>query len=288
MTSRSSLPSPRSSSGGTDVPSRSLPEPFPVHSPQSELNRVLPSRKRRLSNVDNPGVLREPRGSAVTPYLHSVSGALPHSDMENEYSLDDWFNTNFDVLFAIPPPVDASEPDFSASWEVELFKDYSIPGVPKCAPEFPPARKCSHPPAILLRILKETATTDTSMSAVTDLSDIDSLLQSIISDTLVTPSESTPLFNTPGTTYMPSFDSKTPDTPHIDWTSLCNGPVTYQSSIRPLPEIELSMLQLPHVMPAVNSQGDFASKQAKLHQLYAMQEEVRRMERELQSEGVIM
>ena len=48
------------------------------------------------------------------------------------------------------------------------------------------------------------------------------------------------------------------------------------------------MLQLPHVMSAVNSQGDFASKQVKLHQLHAMQEAVRRMEQELQSEGVIM
>ena len=48
------------------------------------------------------------------------------------------------------------------------------------------------------------------------------------------------------------------------------------------------MLQLPYTMPPVSSQGDFASKQAKLHQLHAMQEAVRQMEQELQSEGVIM
>ena len=48
------------------------------------------------------------------------------------------------------------------------------------------------------------------------------------------------------------------------------------------------MLQLPQVMPVVNSQADFASKQAKLDQLHAMQEAVWRMEQELRSEGVVM
>ena len=84
----------------------------------------------------------------------------------------------------------------------------------------------------------------------------------------------------------------------LDWTSLLNCPDTYQSidstypqyptNTLPLPEIDLSMLQLPYTMPPVSSQGDFASKQAKLHQLHAMQEAVRQMEQELQSEGVIM
>ena len=80
----------------------------------------------------------------AAPGLHTVSDPLPRSNTENEYSIDDWFNTNFDALFAIPPPVDATEPDFSASWEVELFKDYNIPGNPKYAPKCPLTRECLH------------------------------------------------------------------------------------------------------------------------------------------------
>ena len=84
----------------------------------------------------------------------------------------------------------------------------------------------------------------------------------------------------------------------LDWTSLLNCPDTYQSidstfpqyptDTLPLPQIDLSMLQLPHTMSPVSPQGGFASKQAKLHQLHTMQEAVRQMEQELQSEGVIM
>jgi hypothetical protein len=85
----------------------------------------------------------------AAPHLHTVSDPLPRSNMENEHSIDDWFNTNFHALFAIPPPVDATEPDFSASWEVELFKDYSIPGNPKYAQKCPPARECLHPSTTL-------------------------------------------------------------------------------------------------------------------------------------------
>ena len=45
---------------------------------------------------------------------------------------------------------------------------------------------------------------------------------------------------------------------------------------------------VPHAIPAVNSQGDSASKQAKLDQLHAMQGAVRRMKQELHSDDVFM
>lgn len=61
------------------------------------------------------------------PRLHSVSDPLPFSTLESECSIDEWFNTNFDSLFALPPPVDVAEPDLSTQWEVELFNNYSIP-----------------------------------------------------------------------------------------------------------------------------------------------------------------
>ena len=81
----------------------------------------------------------------MTPCLHTLSDPLPRSNTENEYSIDDWFNANFDDLFVIPPPVDATAPDLSAPWEVELFKDYSIPDNPKYVQKYPLARKCLHP-----------------------------------------------------------------------------------------------------------------------------------------------
>ena len=146
LTSRMHPLSPPSSTDDIDVPSDdSPPELSPVHSTQLETNIVLPSRKRRLSDADATGIPKRPLDSMAAPRLHTVSDPRPRSNLENEYSIDDWFNTNFDDLFAIPPPVDATEPDFSASWEVELFKDYSIPGNPKYAPKCPPARECVHP-----------------------------------------------------------------------------------------------------------------------------------------------
>ena len=111
-----------------------------MHSPRPQMN-VLPSRKRRLSDADVNGIPKRLRGSVAAPRPHIVSDPLPYPNLENEHSIDDWFNANFDTLFAIPPPVDATEPDFSASWEVELFRDYSIPGNPKHAPKWPPARE---------------------------------------------------------------------------------------------------------------------------------------------------
>ena len=50
------------------------------------------------------------------PCLHTVSDPLPLSTLESEHSIDEWFKTNFDALyalFAIPPPVDITELDLS-------------------------------------------------------------------------------------------------------------------------------------------------------------------------------
>ncbi|KAH0838014.1 homeodomain protein [Lanmaoa asiatica] len=284
VTSRTYLPSPPSSTDGDEPSDHGSPELSVVHSTQPETNKVLPSRKRRLSDADATEISKRPCGSMPAPHLPIVSDPLPCSNIENEYSIDDWFNTNFDSLFAIPPPVDATEPDFSASWEVELFRDYSIPRIPKHTPKCPP-----------------TPTVDTQISGSTDLSDLDSLLQSIGSDTFVTIPESVPLPDVAGISYTTSLHSSIPEMSqtNIDWTSLLNSSDTYQPTIYstfpqypvdspPLPEIDLSILQFPHVIPAINFQGDFESKQAKLHQLHAMQEAVRRMEQELQSEGIVV
>jgi hypothetical protein len=150
MISRTCFPSPSSSTDGLDIPSDDgSPEITPVHCTQPETNTVLPCRKRRLSAVDAPGIPEHPRDPMTVSRLHTESDPLLRSNMENEYSIDDWFNTNFDALFAIPPPADVTKPDFSASWEVELFKDYSIPGNPKYAPKCPPARECLYPSTAL-------------------------------------------------------------------------------------------------------------------------------------------
>ncbi|KIK76811.1 hypothetical protein PAXRUDRAFT_168707 [Paxillus rubicundulus Ve08.2h10] len=100
----------------------------PSLSPAAENHaNIAVSRKRRLSDADARSMLKHPRGSQTGPRLHPVSDLLPHSNVESEHSVDEWFSTNFDALFALPPPVDAAEPDFSAQWEVELFSDYSMP-----------------------------------------------------------------------------------------------------------------------------------------------------------------
>ena len=149
--------------------------------------------------------------------------------------------------------------------------------------------------------MKSLAAAGTQIPVPTDLSDLDSLLQSIGGDVFVTPPESVPSTDVTGAPYAASFDSSISDMSqtNIDWASLLNGTDTYQPTAystfpqypadsQPLPEIDLSMLQLPQILPTVNPQGDFASKRAKLHQLHTMQEAVRRMEQELQAEGVVM
>ena len=145
------------------------------------------------------------------------------------------------------------------------------------------------------------ATVDTHLPVPTDLSDLDSLLQSIGGDTFVVPSDNVPPSDITVLPYTTPLDPSIPDVSqtNIDWTSLFDDPYAYQPTIystfpqyppdsQPIPDIDLPMIQLPHIKPAVDFQGDFASKQVKLEQLHAMQEAVRRMEHELLSEGVFM
>ena len=147
--------------------------------------------------------------------------------------------------------------------------------------------------------LKYTTAAGTHTLAVSALPEFDSILRSITGDKFVTALEDALPSDISGAPYVASLDSSAPDVSHIDWTSLLNGPDPYHPAIpstlpqylpdtQPLPEIDLSVLQLPCVTPLADSQGDLISKQAKLHQLHAMQEAVRRMEQELQSEGLIM
>ena len=133
-------PSPPSSTDGIDISSDDSPLGLSLDYIQAETNQVSPPHKQRLSDTGAIGIPKRPSDPMAAPRLHTVSDSLPRFHIENEYSLDDWFNTNFDSLFAIPPPVDATQPDFSATWEVELFKDYSIPGNTKYAPKCLPAR----------------------------------------------------------------------------------------------------------------------------------------------------
>ena len=82
---------------------------------------------------------KRPDDLTAVPHLHTVLDPLPCPNIGSE-SMTDWFNPDFDALFAIPPPVDATEPDFSTSWVVELFKDYCIPESSKYAPKWPPRK----------------------------------------------------------------------------------------------------------------------------------------------------
>ncbi|KIJ08122.1 hypothetical protein PAXINDRAFT_102675 [Paxillus involutus ATCC 200175] len=288
------LPSPPSSvnsaedSSDNDSPASAIHTPSAAPPTTQNHTHTTVSRRRRLSDADPCGLPKRPRGSITGPRLHAVSDPLPRSQAESEYSVDEWFNTNFDALFALPPPVDAAEPDISAQWEVELFSDYSIPQdlQKRTSKSLSPAQ-------------------DSQTPASTDLAMLESLLQSIESGGFVAPSETVISTSVPfitsladSTCHDVSLSSDPP--PSIDWTTLLYSTEPFEPTIdsifpqqsytdcQPLPEIDLSILQLPQVTSQTTSSGDLVSKQAKLTQLQALQEAVRQMQKELQSEGVVL
>ncbi|KAF9225447.1 hypothetical protein BS17DRAFT_879469 [Gyrodon lividus] len=287
------LPSPPWSVDSAEDPPDNDPPSFTVHtltpalSTQNHTNAAAP-RKRRLSDADPSSMPKRPRGSMAGPRLHAVSDPLPRFHLESEYCIDEWFNTNFDALFALPPPVGAADPDFSAPWEVELFSDYSIlQDLRKRISKSPPP-----------------STQESRTSASTHLTELESLLQSIETCGFVAPSKtvnSTSALADPLSLDVPLSSDLSQS---INWTTLLNNTETFEPTIdsilpqqlytdpQPLPEIDLSMVQLPQVMPTATFQatvsGDLSSKQAKLSQLQVMQEAVRRMQEELQSEGVAL
>ncbi|KAF8833418.1 hypothetical protein BDN67DRAFT_1072939 [Paxillus ammoniavirescens] len=290
------LPSPPSSvdsagdSSENDSPTLAVHATSPAPYPHTRINSTV-SRKRRLSDADADGIPKRPRGPGACPRLQTVSDPLPRSNVESEYSVDEWFNTNFDALFALPPPVDATEPDFSAPWEVQLFSNYDIPQDLE--------KRTFTSPSLSAQ--------DRQTSTSTDLAELESLLQSIDNciappetDNLTSASFMTSLGNSASHDASFSSDLSQP----IDWTTLLHStesleptidslfPQQSHSDSPPLPGIDLCMLQLPHVTSTVSSQTtlseDLASKQTKLNQLQALQEAVWRMQKELQSEGVAL
>ncbi|KAI5981793.1 C-terminal domain of homeodomain 1-domain-containing protein [Pisolithus orientalis] len=114
-TSASEPLSPSSDDGTTTQPSIG-----------TQVNCVLPrSRKRRLSEGAEYNLPKRPRGSSVEPRLQVVSDPLPRTT-SNEGDIEDWFQTNFQTLFDLPPPVECLDPDPCMQWEF-LFGGYSIP-----------------------------------------------------------------------------------------------------------------------------------------------------------------
>ncbi|KAG6380870.1 C-terminal domain of homeodomain 1-domain-containing protein [Boletus reticuloceps] len=200
---------------------------------------ISASPKRRLSDVDDTGMRRRLQESIAEPYLHSVSYPLPLSTSESEYSIDEWFNSNFDALFTLPPPVDVIEPDLSAQWEVELFSDYTIP------PEEPQRRP--------LKSLNSPDTNQTSTSV--DPLALDDILQSLKGGGYVVapPEFMDPAVILPAADSVPQYFSLSPEP--IDWTALLSWPTSEPSldsifgqshtDSLPLPEIDFSILQLP-------------------------------------------
>ncbi|KAF9218579.1 hypothetical protein BS17DRAFT_770610 [Gyrodon lividus] len=265
--------------------------PSPEPPIQTHISTAL-SRKRRLSDADASGVSKRPRGPMAAPRLHAVSDPLPRPHVESEYSIDEWFSTNSDALFALPPPADAVEPDFSAQWEIELFRDYNLPQDLQKR-----TSKLLSPPS-----------QHSQTSAPTNLAVLESLLQSIDNGGFVALSETvnstSPFVTSPADLVSCDISSSSYLSQSIDWTRFLNDTETLEPTIdsifpqqsftdsQPLPEIDLAISQLPQVTPIVTSQttssGDLASKQTKLNQLRAMQEAVRQMQKELQSEGVAL
>lgn len=194
------------------------------------------------------------------PRLHSVSDPLPLSTLGSECSIDEWFNTNFDALFALPPPVDVAEPDYSTQWEVQLFNNYSIPGDLQ---NLTPRESVSSLWMLLLTFDTLLAMQDNQTSS-TDLTVLEDFLQSLESGGFVASPE---IIHPLKTTSVP--DPVSQDLPllpnlsqSIDWTAFLNEdpseptsdptfPQFYFGSA--LPEINLSILQLPQAWTTVAS-----------------------------------
>ncbi|KAI9570246.1 C-terminal domain of homeodomain 1-domain-containing protein [Boletus coccyginus] len=233
----SCLPSP-ATSAEEFLESDQIPRPIPIA--QSSTNSR--PRRRRLSDADTTRLPKRPRDSMAGPPLHAVPDPLPLTTLESERSIDEWFKTNFDALFALPPPVDVTEPDHSTQWEVELFNNYIIPEDPQ---------KTLTP-----------SIQDNRISSSTDLTTLDDLLQSLESGGFVAPPE---IMHPPAMAPFPVSQGlpSLPDlSQSIDWTALLNedpfepnsDPVFCQSYLgSALPEIDLSILQLPQVWTVVAS-----------------------------------
>lgn len=197
----------------------------------------------------------------VGPRLHSVSDPLPLSALDSECSIDEWFNTNFDALFALPPLVDVAEPDHSTQWEVNLFNNYSIPE--DLQKVLAPRESVSSLRMLLLTFDTSLAIQDNQISS-TDLTVLEDFLQSlesggfVASPGLILPPTMTPVPD-PVSQDLPLL----PDLSHsIDWTALLNEdpsehtsepmyPHFYANSA--LPDIDLSILQLPQVWTTIAS-----------------------------------
>ncbi|KAG8219497.1 putative mating-type protein beta [Butyriboletus roseoflavus] len=236
------LPSPATSAGEL-LENDQIPRSVPVT--QSFADST--TRKRRLSDADADAIRspKRPREWMAGPRPNTVSEPFPLSTLESDVSIDEWFKTNFDALFALPPPVDVVEPDLSTQWEIELFNNYSIPENPQ---------KVFTPPIQDNQIL----------SSSTDLTALDDLLQSLETGGFVAPPEimqppTMASFTNPVSQGLPLL----PDLSQtIDWTALFNedpaeptcDPMFPQSYVNPaLPDIDLSALQLPHVWTTVTS-----------------------------------
>jgi len=216
-------------------------------------------RKRRLSDADTTRLPKRPRASMAGP-LHAVSDPLPLATPESELSIDEWFKTNFDALFALPPPVDVTEPDHSTQWEVELFNNYIIPEDPRKS--LTPCESVASFRRAVINVRNLLAIQDNRVSASTDLIALDDPLQSLESGGFVALPEIThpptmaPFPASHGLPPLPDLSQ------FIDWTALLNedpseptsDPLFCQSYLdSALPELDFSTLQLPQVWTAVAS-----------------------------------
>ena len=196
----------------------------------------------------------------VGPRLHAVSDPLPLSTVDGEQSIDEWFKANFDSLFALPPPVDVTEPDFSTQWEIELFNKYTLPENPQ---EVPVLRESLISFGLVVIFNMLLAIPDYESSSSADLAALDDLLKSLGSDDFVTPPE---IMHPPTSALTASSVSQDlpilPDlSQFIDWTALlnessqptCDSIISQPYVDSTLPEIDLSFLQLPQVWTAVAS-----------------------------------
>nr|WDY60852.1 HD MAT HD1 protein [Suillus americanus] len=289
----SALPSPPSSRDGLDGS-----DEVQIIAPQPSSGY---SRKRRLSDADAHAVPKHPRGLHVGPRIHAVSDPLPRASVPLESIIDDWFQTNF---FEIPGPVENVGFDQFAPVDIEVFDGYTFPDTQINPIEQPCQQKYIQPALVDLTSFKaKLANLEVPFHnpvPALDLGDLDNsnFFNAISTIAPNYPGEAVDTSTTIDTIFRSRVDliDLVPSDP-FSWTDLLNSeqpflsntdqfslPTSCDDFSQLLPEIDLSVLQLPPLLyasPQPQPPPADGARLAKLEQLQLLREQTRLLEQDL-------
>ncbi|KAG2367774.1 C-terminal domain of homeodomain 1-domain-containing protein [Suillus spraguei] len=288
LANTSALPSPPSSSNGLDGSDEVQIIAFQSSSESS--------RKRRLSDADAHAVPKRPHGLHVGPRVHAVSDPLPRAPALLDSNIDDWFQTNF---LEIPGPVENVGFDQFTPLDIEVFNGYIFPDTHISSIEQPFQKNCI-PPALVdvTSFEAKLANLEVPSHAPLPAPGLGGLEDFNFFNTISTivpnySNEATGASTAIDTIFQPPVDLVPSNS--FSWTDLLNLEQLSDINQFPLssscddlsqllPEIDLSVLQLPPLLyppqPQPPSPADCA-RLAKLEQLQLLREQTRLLEQDL-------